>query len=157
MPPVPEMDRRHFTIILRRVSVWAPCYFVLRRSLKTQPSRPDGQLLGQEFERFKFVVQTVQLAAEDFFVVALLFLQRGDLGDPALQNGRACAAALDEVVGALLVVRDLLFDRRIELLRHLVALLGVVDDVEAVRRQEGIVFVEPVDGVDEARRRMEKK
>ena len=133
------------------------CYFILRRSLKTQPSRPDGQLLGQEFERFKFVVQTVQLAAEDFFVVPLLFLQRGDLSDPALQNGRACAAALDEVVGALLVVRDLLFDRRIELLRHLVALLGVVDDVEAVRRQEGIVFVEPVDGVDEARRRMENE
>ena len=72
-------------------------------------------------------------------------------------NGRACATALDEVVGALLVVRDLLFDRRIELLRHLVALLGVVDDVEAVRRQKGIVSVEPVDGVDEARRRMENE
>ena len=127
------------------------CFFHAKSSC------PDCQLLREQLQIAELIVQTDQLAPEYLLVVALLFLQAGNLDNPAFQRGRAAAAALDEVVRFLLVLRNLLLDCDIELLRHLVALLGVVDDVEAVRRQEGIVFVEPVDGVDEARRRMENE
>ena len=109
---------------------------------------PGWTTPGEELERVKFIVQAVQLPAENLLIVALLRFQCGDLIDPAFQDRRAGAAALDEIVGPLLELRNFPLDRRIELLRHLVALLGVVDDVEAVGRQEGVVFVELVERFD---------
>lgn len=86
-------------------------------------------------------IQPGKFSAQDVLVTAFLFLQCLDLHDPPLHGGGTAAAGLDEVVRALLVLRDLLFDRQVELLGHLVALLGVVDEVEAVGKQWGIVAV----------------
>ena len=71
----------------------------------------------------------------------LFLLQRGNLVDPALHNGGAAAAALDEIVGLLLIQRDLFFDRGIKFLRHFVALLRVVNDVKAVDAEHIIVLI----------------
>ena len=55
---------------------------------------------------FKLLVQSIQLTAEHLLIVALLPLQSADLHDPAFHDGGALAAALDEVIRALLVLRD---------------------------------------------------
>ena len=71
----------------------------------------------------------------------LLLLQRGNFVHPPLHDGGASAAALDEVVGLLLIQRDLFFDRGIKFLRHFVALLRVVNDVKAVDAEHIIVLI----------------
>ena len=91
----------------------------------------------------KLFIQPGKFTAQDVLVTAFLFLQRLNLHNPPLHGGGAATAGPDEVIRPLLVLRDLLFDRQVELLGHLVALLGVVDEVEAVGEQWGIVAVEP--------------
>ena len=108
---------------------------------KSQAGCPHGQLLRQETQRFKFIVEAVELPAENFFIVLLFLLQRGNFVDPPLHNRGAAAAALDEIVGLLLIQRDLLFDRGIKFLRHFVALLRVVNDVKAVDAEHIIVLI----------------
>ena len=108
---------------------------------KSQAGCPHGQLLRQETQRFKFIVEAVELPAENFFIVLLLLLQRGNFVDPPLHDAGAAAAALDEIVGLLLIQRDLLFDRGIKFLRHFVALLRVVNDVKAVDAEHIIVLI----------------
>ena len=71
----------------------------------------------------------------------LFLLQRGNLVDPPFHNRGTAAAALDEVVGLLLIQRDLLFDRGIKFLRHFVALLRVVNDVKAVDAERIVILV----------------
>ena len=71
----------------------------------------------------------------------LLLLQRGNFVDPPLHDAGAAAAALDEIIGLLLIQRDLLFDRRIKFLRHFVALLGIINDVKAVDAEHIIVLI----------------
>ena len=108
---------------------------------KSQAGCPHGQLLRQKAQRFKFIVEAVQLPAENFFVVLLLLLQRGNFVDPPLHDAGASAAALDEIVGLLLIQRDLFFDRGIKFLRHFVALLRVVNDVKAVDAERIVILV----------------
>ena len=108
---------------------------------KSQAVCPHGQLLRQKPQRFKFIVEAVKLPAENFFIVLLLLLQRGNFVDPPLHNAGAAAAALDEIIGLLLIQRDLLLDGRIKFLRHFVALLGIINDVEAVDAQSVIILV----------------
>ncbi len=62
---------------------------------KSQAVCPHGQLLRQKAQRFKFVVEAVELPAENFFVVLFLLLQRGNFVDPPLHDAGAAAAALD--------------------------------------------------------------
>ena len=108
---------------------------------KSQAGCPHGQLLRQETQRFKFIVEAVELPAENFFIVLLFLLQRGNLVDPPLHNSGAAAAALDKIVGLFLIQRDLLFDRGIKFLRHFVALLRVVNDIKAVDAEHIIVLI----------------
>lgn len=108
---------------------------------KSQAGCPHGQLLRQKAQRFKFIVEAVELPAENFFIVLLFLLQRGNLVDPPLHNSGAAAAALDKIVGLFLIQRDLLFDRGIKFLRHFVALLRVVNDVKAVDAEHIIVLI----------------
>ena len=108
---------------------------------KSQAVCPYGQLLRQKPQRFKFIVEAVKLPAENFFIVLLFLLQRGNLVDPPLHNSGAAAAALDEIVGLLLIQRDLLLDSRIEFFRHFVALLRVVNDVKTVDAQSVVILV----------------
>ena len=108
---------------------------------KSQAGCPHGQLLRQETQRFKFIVEAVELPAENFFIVLFLLLQRGNLVDPPLHDAGAAAAALDEIVGLFLIQRDLFLDGRIEFLRHFVALLGIVNDVKAVDAEHIIVLI----------------
>ena len=108
---------------------------------KSQAGCPHGQLLRQETQRFKFIVEAVELPAENFFIVLLFLLQRGNLVDPPLHNSGAAAAALDKIVGLFLIQRDLFLDGRIKFLRHFVALLGIVNDVEAVDAEHIIVLI----------------
>ena len=74
--------------------------------------------------------------------MALLLFKRLDFHHPPLHSGGAVTAGLDKIVRTLLILCDLLFHRQIKLLRHLVTLLGVVDDVKAVGDQRGVVAVE---------------
>ena len=108
---------------------------------KSQAGCPHGQLLRQETQRFKFIVEAVKLPAKNFFIVLFLLFQRGNFVHPPLHDAGTTAAALDEVVGLFLIQRDLLFDRGIKFLRHFVALLGIVNDVEAVDAEHIIVLI----------------
>ena len=108
---------------------------------KSQAGCPHGQFLRQKAQRFKFIVEAVELPAENFFVVLLLLLQRGNFAHPPLHDAGAAAAALDEVVGLLLIQRDLFFDRGIKFLCHFVALLGIVNDVKAVDAQSVVILI----------------
>ena len=71
----------------------------------------------------------------------LFLLQRGNLVDPPFHNRGTAAAALDEVVGLLLIQRDLFLDGGIKFLRHFVALLRVVNDVKAVDAERIVILV----------------
>ena len=71
----------------------------------------------------------------------LFLLQRGNLVDPPFHNRGAAAAALDEVVGLFLIQRNFFLDRGIKFLRHFVALLGIVNDVEAVDAERIVILV----------------
>ena len=122
---------------------------ILRRLPGSDPSGSQGQFLGEQPQGLKLFIQPGKFTAQDVLVTAFLFLQRLDLHNPSLHGGGTAAAGPDEVVRPLLVLRDLLFDRQVELLGHLVALLGVVDEVEAVGEQWGIVAVKPTDLLDE--------
>ena len=122
---------------------------VLSRSFSSESSRPQGQFLRKQAQGLKFVIQAGKLTAKDVLVVALFFLQLLDLHDPPLHGGRTAAAGLDEVVRPFLVTDDVLFDRQIKLLGHLVALLGIVDEVDAVRRQRGVVSVQAAELLEE--------
>ena len=108
---------------------------------KSQAVCPHGQLLRQKPQRFKFIVEAVELPAESFFVVLLLLLQRGNFVDPPLHDAGAAAAALDEIIGLLLRQRDLLLDGRLKVLRHFVALLGIINDVKAVDAERIVILV----------------
>ena len=108
---------------------------------KSQAVCPHGQLLRQKPQRFKFIVEAVKLPAENFFIVLLLLLQRGNFVDPPLHNAGAAAAALDEIVGLLLIQCDLFLDGGIKFLRHFVALLGIINDVKAVDAEHIIVLI----------------
>ena len=77
---------------------------------KSQAVCPHRQLLREKAQRFKFVVETVEFPTENFFVMLLFLLQRGNLVDPPLHDAGAAAATLDEIVGLLLIQRDLLLD-----------------------------------------------
>ena len=59
---------------------------VSSRLPKSQAACPHGQLLRQKPQRFKFIVETVELPAENFFVVLLFLLQRGNLVDLSLYD-----------------------------------------------------------------------
>ena len=108
---------------------------------KSQAGCPHGQLLRQKAQRFKFIVEAVQLPAENFFIVLLFLLQRGNLVDPPLHNSGAAAAALDKIVGLFLIQCNFLLDGGIKFLRHFVALLGIVNDVKAVDAEHIIVLI----------------
>ena len=84
----------------------------------------------------------------------LFLLQRGNFVDPPLHNRGAAAAALDEIVGLLLIQRDLLFDRGIKFLRHFVALLRVVNDVKAVDAQRIVILVHRAELLNERFKRV---
>lgn len=79
--------------------------------------------------------------------MVLLVLQCLDFEHPALHDSRTLAAALDEVVCPLLILRDFLLDCDIKLFRHLSALLGVVDDVDGVCSQRRIRAVQLAEGI----------
>lgn len=123
---------------------------VLSRAFHPHPPGLDSQFLGQELEGVEFIIQSIEFPAKDILIVALFLFQCGDLEDPPFQHGGTGTAALDKKIGPLLILRDFFFDSRIELLRHFIALFGIVDDEEAVRRQGGLVFVKPIESVDEA-------
>ena len=108
---------------------------------KSQAVCPYGQLLRQKPQRFKFIVEAVKLPAKNFFIVLLFLLQRGNFVDPPLHNRGAATAALDEIVGFLLVQRDLLLDGGIKFLCHFVALLGIINDVKAVDAQSVVILI----------------
>ena len=108
---------------------------------KSQAGCPHGQFLRQKAQCFKFVVEAVELPAKNFFIMLFLLLQRGNFAHPPLHDAGAAAAALDEIIGLLLIQRDLLFDRGIKFLRHFVALLRVVNDVKAVDAEHIIVLI----------------
>ncbi len=59
---------------------------VSSRFPKPQAVCPHGQFLRQKPQRFKFIVETVELPAENFFVVLLFLLQRGNLVDLSLYD-----------------------------------------------------------------------
>ena len=124
------------------------------RFSKSQAVCPHGQFLRQKAQRFKFIVKAVELPAENFFVVLLFLLQRGNFAHPALHNGGAAAAALNEIVGLFLIQRDLLFDRGIKFLRHFVALLGIVNDVEAVDAERIVILIHRAELLNERFKRV---
>ena len=78
-----------------------------------------------------------------------LFLQRLHLEYPAIHNCGTLAATLNEVVALFLIGRDLLFHCQIEFLRHLIPLLGIVNDVEAVDHQRRLLFIQSAEQGDE--------
>ena len=108
---------------------------------KSQAGCPHGQLLRQKAQCFKLVVEAVKLPAKNFFIMLFLLLQRGNFVDPPLHDAGASAAALDEIIGLLLIQSDLFFDRGIKFLRHFVALLGIVNDVKAVDAERIVILV----------------
>ena len=59
---------------------------VSSRFPKPQAVCPHGQFLRQKPQRFKFIVETVELPAENFFIVLLFLLQRGNLVDLSLYD-----------------------------------------------------------------------
>ena len=59
------------------------------------------------------------------------------------------AGALDEVIAFFLIGGDLLLDGQIEFFRHFLALLGIVNDIEAVDDQRRRLFVEPAEEQNE--------
>lgn len=58
----------------------------------------DLEFLGQEFERSEFIIQSIQFLAKHLLIVPLALFQCLHLQHPAFHDGRAIAAALDEVV-----------------------------------------------------------
>ena len=127
---------------------------MLSRFPKSQAVCPHGQLLRQKAQRFKFVVEAVKLPAKNFFIVLLFLLQRGNFVDPPLHDAGAAAAALDEIVGLLLIQRDLFFDRGIKFLCHFVALLGIVNDVKAVDAERIAILVHIAELLNERLKRI---
>ena len=53
--------------------------YISSRFPKSQAVCPHGQFLRQKAQRFKVIVEAVEFPAENFFVVLLLLLQRGNL------------------------------------------------------------------------------
>ena len=121
---------------------------------KSQAGCPHGQLLRQKAQCFKLVVEAVKLPAKNFFIVLLFLLQHSNFVHPPLHNSGAAAAALDEVVGLLLIQRDLFFDRGIKFLRHFVALLGIVNDVKAVDAERIVILVHRAELLNERFKRI---
>jgi len=127
---------------------------MLSRFPKSQAVCPHGQLLRQKAQCFKFIVEAVELPAENFFIVLLFLLQRGNFVDPPLHNRGAAATALDEIVGLLLIQRNFLLDGRIKLLRHFVALLGIVNDIKAVDAERIVILVHRAELLNERFKRV---
>ena len=121
---------------------------------KSQAVCPHRQLLRQKAQRFKFVVEAVKLPAENFFVVLLLLLQRGNFVDPPLHDSGAAAAALDKVVGLFLIQCDLFLDGGIKFLRHFVALLRVVNDVKTVDAERVVILIHRAELLNERFKRV---
>ena len=111
---------------------------------------PDAELLREQAQIVELVVETVQLALEDVLVMAFLLFKSANLQNQLFHDRGAAAATLNEIIGAFRERGDLPLRGNIELLRHLAALLGVVDDVEAVRRERAVVVVPLVQLLDEA-------
>ena len=91
---------------------------------------------------------------QHFEQVRLGYIQRGNFVDPPLHDAGAAAAALDEIIGLLLIQRDLFFDRGIKFLRHFVALLGIVNDVKAVDAQGIVVLIHRAELLNERFKRI---
>ena len=117
--------------------------------MKADAACAEGQFLRQELERLELLIQSVQLTAEHLLIEALLSLQGADLHDPAIHDGGALAAALDEIVRALLVFRDLLLHRGIEFLGHLIPLLGIIYNVDGVCHEAGFRLIEAAQSLHE--------
>ena len=81
--------------------------------------------------------------------MTLLFLQRLHLEHPAVHDRGTLAAALNEIVALFLIGRDLLFHGQIEFLRHLIPLLGVINNVKAVDHQRRLLFIQSAEQGDE--------
>lgn len=70
------------------------------------------KLACESLQRLEFIVYFRNLALEQLFIPPAFFSQLTNLGNPACHNGRALAAAVDEVAGALLIGLDLLLIAR---------------------------------------------
>lgn len=122
---------------------------LLLKSLTADAPGPYLKLLRKKLQDRKLIVQPVQFTLQHPLIVAFLFLQRLHLEYPTFHNRRTLAAALNEVVALFLIGRDLLFHCQIEFLRHLIPLLGVINDVEAVDHQRRLLFIQAAEQGDE--------
>ena len=113
------------------------------------PLHPNLKVLGEHLKGGKFIVQVVQLAAEDALIVPPFFLQRVDLGDPAVHHRRAGDVGVDEVLHPFLVKLHLPAHGDVELLGHLVPLLLVVQHIHTVDDELATVPVVGIEGLDE--------
>ena len=111
------------------------------------PLHPN--LKGEHLKGGKFIVQIIQLAAEDTLIVPPFVLQRLDLGDPAVHHRRAGDVGVDEVLHPFLVKLHLPAHGDVELLGHLVPLLLVVQHIHTVDDELAAVLVVGVEGLDE--------
>ena len=103
------------------------------------------KLLCQELQRGELVVQPVQLLAQHRFIVPLALLQSLHLQYPPVHHRGAVASALNEVIALVLILQDLLLYSDIKFLCHLIPLLGVVNDIEAVDGQRRTISVQPAE------------
>ena len=123
--------------------------FHLGYLLKSDAVRSYLELLSQEFQSIKFIVQPIQLPLEDLLIVPFLLLQALDLQNPAIHDRRALASGLDKIVTPFLICGNFLFYCRIKLLGHLAPLLCIINDVEAVYHQRSVVAVKITQQSDE--------
>ena len=122
----------------------APLFYLCRPLLKPLAADAPGpylKLLRKKLQDGKLIIQPVQFPLQHALIVTLLFLQRLHLEHSAVHDRGTLAAALNEVVALFLIGRDLLFHCQIEFLRHLIPLLGVINDIEAVDHQRRLLFV----------------
>lgn len=119
------------------------------KSLAADTVRSDLELLREQLQDGELVIQPTQFSLQHPLVVQFLFLQSLHLQYPAVHDRRTLAAALDEVIAFFLIGGDLFLDGQIKLFRHFLALLGVVDDIEAVDDQRRRLFIEPAEEQNE--------
>lgn len=143
--------KKHAEVSTSRIDTSADIYLCrpLLKSLTTNAPCPYLKLLRKKLQDRKLIVQPVQFTLQHTLIVAFLFLQRLYFEYPAIHNRGTLAAALNEVVALFLIGRDLLFHRQIKFLRHLIPLLGIVNDVEAVDHQRRLLFIQSAEQGDE--------
>lgn len=124
-------------------------HFVLRCALHPNPISPNLQFLRIQLEGIEFRVGFTQRFSEQRLISLLFLFEFMDPADPSLHDGRALAAAVNQIGGPLLVLLRFLAHKDIELRRHLVALLVVVRHKEAVHHQRLVVLVCPVQLIKE--------